>query len=164
MNRLYKLLFLILLVNQVAGQQDSIVMHHLPKWSLPMLENNELAGKYKIVMRTNPYYFENDFNADGIMDIAFLVESKLDSSTNVMFINGGKNLTYIVNCGNPLIITSKAQWVDSWFALRDKIVDLGSNKSFIPQCVVLELKGLKDQGLIVFWKKNKYLTKVKSYK
>jgi hypothetical protein len=143
--------------------QDSLVLSHMPEWAKPVLEKSELVKNYKIQREFNPYYFEGDFNGDKLIDIAFFVENTIDHSKGLMFINGGKNLVFIVGCGNATDMGSSITWAKTWFIFRDRIVRNASKKTLPLKTPAILLKGSKETNLVVYWSRNKYKTFLQQY-
>jgi hypothetical protein len=143
--------------------QDSLVLSHMPEWAKPVLEKSELVKNYKIQREFNPYYFEGDFNGDKLIDIAFFVENTIDHTKGLMFINGGKNLVFIVGCGNATDMGSSITWAKTWFIFRDRIVRNASKKTLPLKTPAILLNGSKETNLVVYWSRNKYKTFLQQY-
>lgn len=138
--------------------QDSTVIANIPEWVKPILEKSETAKNYKISSTYNPLYFEADFTGDKLIDIAFFVENTLDHTKGMMMINSGKNLIYIVGCGNPTEMGSSFTSFPSWFVYRGKTIRNQSKKTVSITNPAIQLKGTKETNLVVYWSKNKYKT------
>lgn len=157
--------FLIAQQTALTGKsiQDSLVLSHMPEWAKPVLEKSELVKNYKIQREFNPYYFEGDFNGDKLIDIAFFVENTIDHTKGLMFINGGKNLVFIVGCGNATDMGSSITWAKTWFVFRDRIARNASKKTLPLKTPAILLKGSKETNLVVYWSRNKYKTFLQQY-
>lgn len=138
--------------------QDSVVLNHMPEWAISVLEKSEIAKKHKILDDFNPYYFESDFNGDKFIDIAFFVENTVDHTKGVLIINGGKNITYVLGCGNTTQMGSSIEWAKHWMIFREKIMRDTARKSYPLKTPAIVLKGTKDYNMIIYWSRNKYKT------
>ncbi len=169
-NSLHFLSILLMLSFQSFGQeptaptvnglnlQDSIVLANIPEWIKPILEKSEIAKKYKISMNYNPYYFEADFTGDKFIDIAFFVVNTIDNTKGIMIINSGKNLVYIVGCGNPTELGASLIGFQSWFIFREKTIRNHSKKTVALKTPGILVKGKQETNMVVYWSKNKYKT------
>lgn len=143
--------------------QDSIVLSNTPLWVHAVLENSEIARKYKIIQKFNPFYFESDFNGDDLIDIAFFVENTIDQRQGLMIINSGKNNVYIVGCGNPTEMGMSLSWSKSWFVYREKTVRNATKKSVTLTAPGIFIKSSSDSNLLVYWSGSKYKTFAQIY-
>ena len=138
--------------------QDSIVIANIPDWVKPVLEKSETVKTHKIIAAYNPLYFETDFTGDKLIDIAFFVENTVDHTKGLMIVNSGKNLVYIIGCGNPTEMGSSFTAFPSWFIFRGKTILNHSKKSVSITNPAILLKGKQETNLVVYWSKNKYKT------
>lgn len=138
--------------------QDSTVIANIPEWVKPILEKSETVKTHKIISTYNPLYFEADFTGDKLIDIAFFVENMVDHTKGMMIINSGKNLVYIVGCGNPTEMGSSFTSFPSWFVFRGKTIRNQSKKTVSITNPAILLKGTKETNLVVYWSRNKYKT------
>lgn len=138
--------------------QDSVVIANMPEWVKPILEKSDQVKTHKIISNYNPLYFEADFTGDKLIDIAFFVENTVDHTKGVMMINSGKNLVYIVGCGNPTEMGSSFTSFPSWFVFRGKTIRNQSKKTVSITAPAIQLKGEKETNLVIYWSKTKYKT------
>lgn len=138
--------------------QDSIVQAHLPEWVKPILEKSELASKYKIQYANNPYYFELDLTGDKLMDIVFYVENIVDQTKGLLFINGGKNLIYVVGCGNSTELGVSLKKHQNWFVYRDRVIRNYANKTTSIKFPGIAYQESDKRGMVVYWAGKKYKT------
>ncbi len=138
--------------------QDSTVIANMPEWVKPILEKSAQVKTHKIISSYNPLYFEADFTGDKLIDIAFFVENTVDHTKGVMIVNSGKNLVYIVGCGNPTEMGSSFTNFPSWFIFRGKTIFNQSKKKVSITNPAIQLKGTKETNLIIYWSKTKYKT------
>lgn len=138
--------------------QDSATLANIPEWIKPVLEKSDIAKKYKIQMTCNPFYFELDLTGDKLMDIVFFVENTVDHTKGLMIINSGKNLAYIVGCGNPTELGASLHTMQSWLVYREKSIYNESKKTVPLKTPGILVKGKKETNMVVYWAKNKYKT------
>ena len=74
------------------SQVDSLIAANTPEWVKPVLFESTLMQNYMLDESRNPFYLEADFNADGLIDIAFFVKSKMEGKTGILIVNRGKIL------------------------------------------------------------------------
>lgn len=164
--RQVKVIFISIFISsfQLFGQLDSITILKTPKWAADVVMESSLMEKYSIDTLRNPFYFEEDFNGDDIVDIVFFVKDKIDNKTGVLIVNGGKNIGFIVGAGKDTAMGSDLFWSDNWFVYRDRYIYnfKAKKKKFIISEPGIELVKDLETSLIVYWDKSKYKTHVKS--
>lgn len=138
--------------------QDSIVIAHLPEWVKPVLEKSELIAKHKIQYANNPYYFELDLTGDQIMDIVFYVENIVDHTKGLLIINGGKNLPYVLGCGNVTELGVNLKKHQHWFVYRERVVRNYDNKTTTIKFPGIAFQESDKRGMVVYWAGKKYKT------
>jgi len=155
-------LFLVLIGQNVSLSQSSdstLLQNNMPEWVKPILEKSEIAQKYTILTEFNPFYFEADLTGDNSVEMIFFVENNIDHSKGVMIVNSGKNLVFIVGCGNPTEMGSSLSWTKRWFVYRNRIVmNSGSNKKVTLKYPGIQLVGTGTSTLVIYWTGKKYKT------
>lgn len=145
-----------------AQLSDSMKMK-TPSWVLPILEKSELMKGYEVLDRMNPFYFEDDFNDDGFLDIVLFVKSKLSGKEGVVIVNGGKNVPFIFGAGKEIGMGSDIQWCEQWFIYRDKFIYNfdDKKKKFIISHHGIEIVKSESTSVIIYWDKRRYKTHIK---
>jgi len=67
-------LFFLLLSGVVTSQEDSLTRQRVPEWASKTLFESEIMEKYTLDDTRNPFYLEEDFTGDGVVDIAFFCQ------------------------------------------------------------------------------------------
>lgn len=146
------------------AQSDSTTLQNIPQWVIPILEKSEIAQKHQILTKFNPFYFEEDYNGDNLIDIAFVVENKLDHSKGIMIVNNGKNLVFIVGAGNATDMGTNLHWMLKWYVYREKNIANTSNKKKIQlKYPAIQVVGKDVNSLVIYWTGNKYKTMGRNY-
>ncbi|MFT5859737.1 MAG: hypothetical protein ACI865_001841 [Flavobacteriaceae bacterium] len=147
------------------AQTDSLTFQErIPAWANKVLDNSELFGNYTIIDTINPFYFEDDFNGDELIDIVFLVRHKLTGASGTFIINGGKNLCFVMGAGKSIGIGYSIDWCNKWFIFRDKAIYNFSGKKIktVIRTPGIELRQSEDTSIILYWDRRRYLAAVKS--
>lgn len=147
------------------SQADSALTHNrIPGWAQKVLSNSELFNNYAIIDSINPFYFEDDFNADDQIDIVFIVKHKLTGDVGTFIINGGKNVCFVMGAGKPIGIGDNIDWCNQWFIYRDKAIYNFSGKKIktVIRTPGIELRESENKSIIIYWDRRKYVTAIKN--
>lgn len=145
------------------SQVPESVRSKVPAWVLPVLKNSELMKSYEVLDRMNPFYFEDDFNDDGFLDIVLFVKSKQSGKEGVVIVNGGKNVPFIFGAGKEIGIGSDIRWCETWFIYRDKFIYNfdDKKKKFIIDHHGIEIVKSETTSVIIYWDRRRYKTHIK---
>jgi len=158
------ILFVLFFTSVVTfSQVPESIVYKTPSWVLPVLKNSELMKSYEVLDRMNPFYFEDDFNADGFLDIALFVKHKQNGKEGVVIVNGGKNVPFIFGAGKEIGMGSDIQWCEQWFVYRDKFIYNfdDKKKKFIINHPGIEIVKSETTSVIIYWDKRRYKTHIK---
>ena len=147
--------------------QDSTEFNkHIPEWASRVLQSDNLFKNYAIIDSINPFYFEDDFTGDDIIDIAFIVKNKLSGEVGTFIINGGKNVSFVMGAGKPIGMGNSIDWCNNWFVYRNKFVYnfKAKKKKFPIKNPALELRKTEERSIIVYWDRRKYKTAILNVK
>ncbi len=145
--------------NSFAQSDSTLLQDNMPEWVKPILEKSDIAQKHTILTEFNPFYFEADLTGDNSVEMIFFVENKIDHTKGVMIVNSGKNLVFIVGCGNPTEMGSSLSWTKRWFVYRNRIImNRGSNKKVTLKYPGIQLVGTGNSTLVIYWTGKKYKT------
>lgn len=159
------ILLSILLQTGLFAQSDSLnLKERIPGWANKVLDNSELYGNYSIIDTMNPFYFEDDFNGDDVIDIVFMVRHNLTGASGTFIINGGKNLCFVMGAGKSIGIGYSVDWCKKWFIFRDRAIYNFSGKKIktVIRTPGIELRQSEDTSIIIYWDRRRYLAAVKS--
>lgn len=170
MNKIHLFTFALLFIyscNLSHAQSDSTdINEHIPEWASQVLESNSLFRGYTIIDSINPFYFEDDFTGDEIIDIAFVVRNKLSGEVGTFIINGGKNVCFVMGAGKPIGMGNSIAWCDNWFVYRNKYVYnfTARKKKFPLKHPALEFRKTDERSVIVYWDRRRYKTAILNVK
>jgi hypothetical protein len=87
----------------------------IPKMIDKAIANESLAKKYELSYRTNPTYLRGDFDGDGKIDVAVLVEERSRRKIGIAIISGVNNKVTIFGAGTAIGNGGDDfEWIDSW--------------------------------------------------
>ena len=151
------------------SQSEGFIMERLPKWiSRADIFNGLIIKKnYQVENRLNPFYLEEDFNGDGILDIALPIKEISSKKLGFVIIHGGKNEQFIVGAGTLIknALGDDQSYIDVWKLNREKEntgTELDENGDLIESKPVLldnpSINILKTElgGGILFWNGTEY--------
>lgn len=112
----------------------------------------------------NPFYFEEDFTGDEIIDIVFMVKNKQSGKFGTFIINGGKNIAFVMGAGKPIGLGTNVSWCDKWYVYRHKsIYNFEAKKKKVPlRTPGIELKKSEEKSIVIYWDKRRYKTAIKN--
>jgi hypothetical protein len=165
-------MFLVQIVSiSILGQKlefaDFELRQSFPDW---VKHNSRYIEYEKSLVATrslNPFYLENDFNGDRILDIAISVEEKSTGKRGILIIHGQTFDTYLVGAGNDFAhVGDDLKFVEIWKVYREREVwlttfdedggILGSEMIKIDNDAITVSKSESASNLIV-WQKDKYV-------
>lgn len=106
-NRMYKILGFWIASTAVAWAAVPSDLGFVPASSLPRALNQYLLRSsgheaYTLTDRLNPFYLQADFNGDGRMDTAVLVQEKATGKQGILIAHIGANEHYVLGAGNAI--------------------------------------------------------------
>lgn len=150
-------------------EQRYVILESLPDWvnASEIISDFKIKDKYLLDPRLNPFYLEEDFNGDGILDLALPVKEISSGKLGFAIIHGGKNEIFIVGAGKLIKngLDDDQSYIDVWKVNREKEnlgTDLDDNGDLIEsQPLLLEhtsINILKTElgGGIIFWNGKEY--------
>ena len=107
-----------------TGQERYVILESLPDWvnSAEIISDFKIKGKYLLDPRLNPFYLEEDFNGDGILDIALPIKEISSDKLGFAIIHGGKQEVFIVGAGTLIkkALGDDQSYIDVWKLNREK--------------------------------------------
>ena len=152
-----------------TGQERYVILESLPDWvnSAEIISDFKIKGKYLLDPRLNPFYLEEDFNGDGILDIALPIKEISSDKLGFAIIHGGKQEVFIVGAGKLIknVLGDDQSYIDVWKLNREKEnigTDLDDKGDLIETQPVLlnnpSIHILKTElgGGLIFWNGTEY--------
>ena len=151
------------------NDEKYVILESLPDWvnSTEVISDYKIKDKYSLNPRLNPFYLEEDFNGDGILDIALPIKEIISKKAGFAIIHGGKNEVFIVGAGKTIKngLDDDPSYIDVWKLNREK-ENTGTDTDeqgdltetapvFINQPSINILKTEQGGGLI-FWNGKEY--------
>lgn len=107
-----------------TNQERYVILESLPDWvnSAEIISDYKIQDKYLIDPRLNPFYLEEDFNGDGILDVALPIKEISSKKLGFAIIHGGKNDLFIVGAGKLIknALDDDQSYIDVWKLNREK--------------------------------------------
>lgn len=151
------------------NEQRYVILESLPDWvnTAEIISDYKIKGKYLLDPRLNPFYLEEDFNGDGILDLALPIKEISSGKLGFAIIHGGKNEVFIVGAGKLIknALGDDQSYIDVWKVNRVKEnlgTDLDDNGDLIDsEPLLLEqpsINILKTElgGGLIFWNGKEY--------
>lgn len=106
------------------NDEKYVILESLPDWvnSTEVISDYKIKDKYSLDPRLNPFYLEEDFNGDGILDIALPIKEIISKKVGFAIIHGGKNEVYIVGAGKTIKngLDDDPSYIDVWKLNRER--------------------------------------------
>ena len=106
------------------NDEKYVILESLPDWvnSTEVISDYKIKDKYSLDPRLNPFYLEEDFNGDGILDIALPIKEITSKKVGFAIIHGGKNQVFIVGAGTTIKngLDDDQSYIDVWKLNREK--------------------------------------------
>jgi hypothetical protein len=79
------------------------------------LGEQRFASTYALTTRINPYFLQGDFNGDGRLDIAVLIEQKRTMQQGIAILHAGSMTPIVVGAGREIGNGGDDfSWLDAW--------------------------------------------------
>src|SRR5690349_2253170 len=90
-------------------------LQNLPSWASPIFGEQRFASTYALSTRINPYFLQGDFNGDGRLDVAVLIEQKRTKQQGIAILHAGSVTPIVVGAGKELgNCADDFSWLDAW--------------------------------------------------
>src|SRR5262245_60322025 len=88
---------------------------NLPPWAAQVLGEQRFASAYALSTRMNPYFLQGDFNGDGRLDLAVLIERKATAEQGIAIVHAGSSTAIVVGAGRAIGNGgADFSWLDAW--------------------------------------------------
>lgn len=92
-----------------------------PSWLKPRMKALKLNGQYELTPFLKPAYLQDDFNGDGVPDIAVLVMERSTQKKGILLIQKKKSQCEVFGAGNSFGKGSDDfSWADTWSVYKEK--------------------------------------------
>lgn len=148
---------------------DFLMIESLPEWVIEtgIINDKIIEDKFEIESRLNPFYLEEDFNGDGILDFAIGVKEIKTDKIGFVIIHGGTPKVYVIGAGNLIKngLSDDMSYIDIWKINREKEnfgTELDENGDITESAPVFidhpSIKIIKSEvgGGIIFWNGGEY--------
>lgn len=89
--------------------------HDIPQWVVELFSAKKLDAKYDFAFPLNPSYLSADFNGDGNIDVAMLVNQRSTGKVGIAMVHAVVNNVLILGAGTPIGNGGDDfAWMDSW--------------------------------------------------
>ena len=100
---------------QSAAPDAAAQRHEIPQAVARAITNSSLAKNYELSFRTNPFYLRGDFNGDGNIDVAFLVQHRSTGKIGIAIVHGATGKVRILGAGTAIGNGGDDfEWMDTW--------------------------------------------------
>lgn len=142
-----------------------LIHERLPDWfqKTEILKGIKIREDYQIDNRLNPFYFEEDFNGDGHLDLAIAVKEISTDKAGFAIIHGGSNKLFLIGAGTQIKngLSDDMNGYDVWKVSREKKYNTELDENYKEEYIflstpALELTKTEIGGGIVFWNGKEY--------
>lgn len=105
-----------LLSSGAAGREPTWQeQQNLPSWAAPIVAEMRFASTYALSARMNPYFLQGDFNGDGRLDLAVLIEHKQTAQQGIAVLHAGTRSPIVLGAGREIGNGgADFSWLDAW--------------------------------------------------
>lgn len=127
-------------------------LQNLPPWAQSILAEPRFASTYALSNRINPYFLQGDFNGDGRLDLAVLIERKQTSQQGIAVLHAGSPNPIVVGAGREIGNGGDDfSWLDAWsISPRDPAQPSGKGAP-PPRGDALLVQKLESSGGLLYW-------------
>lgn len=114
--RLFMIVAVALLASGAAAREPTWQeQQNLPPWASAIFGEQRFASIYALSTRINPYLLQGDFNGDGRLDVAVLVERKRTMQQGIAILHAGSMTPIVVGAGREIGNGGDDfSWLDAW--------------------------------------------------
>lgn len=142
-----------------AGEPSWEQRQSVPRWAAASLESEAFSLKYVLSTRLNPFLVQGDFNGDGRIDLAVLVEHKETGAAGIAIVHAGAAGPLVVGAGTPLGAGGRDfSWMNAWQVYSRGTVHQGAVSDPPPELRgdALLVKKLEASSGIIYWDGSSY--------
>jgi hypothetical protein len=139
--------------------QTAAQLHDIPETVKKDMTNGSLVKEYKISFQIEPFYLRGDFNGDGKIDLAALVNQRSTGKLGIVIVHGGTSKLTILGAGTGIGNGGDDfGWMDVWQVYSKTRAAHATGKTGVPQLrgdALLVGKSESASGLI-YWNGKRY--------
>jgi hypothetical protein len=154
-------IFFLLCSFSVFGQNDQyLIMHKMPEWFSDVFIKKGLLNEYFLSEYVNPFYFEEDFNNDGNLDIAVAIIDIKTLKKGILIVHGKTSDCFILGAAIKFGRgRDDFKWLDVWQVYRKNVIKSGGEVPSIIslQSVALWVENSDSFSAIIYWDGKKYV-------
>ena len=118
--------------------------------------NGDLGKKYVFSARLNPFFIQGDFDGDGHLDTAVLIESRSSSKTGIVVVHTARKQVFILGAGTAVAGSNgndSFDWMDAWHAYAKRVVERGAGERKPPDLRgdALHVEKTESASAIIYW-------------
>ena len=153
-------LLLALLVGVASAAEPSWEQQqNIPRWAREVLERRTFADVYAVSTRLNPFLVQGDFDGDGRVDLAILVERKDRRLAGVAIVHAGSREALVLGAGHELGNGGRDfSWLNAWHVYSKGPVSRGAEDLPPPTLKgdALYVEKLESSSAIIYWTGSSY--------
>ena len=154
-------LALLLSARALAAELTFSQSESLPPEVQQVFSKKGLGEKFAFSSQLNPFYIQGDFNGDGRLDTAVLIQSRSSNKTGIAIFHAAGDQVFILGAGSLIagaVENDTFDWMDAWYAYRKREVKRGADERKPPvlrgDALYVEKTGAA--SAIIFWDGSEY--------
>ena len=121
------------LIVVLASPDTDLWRWNLPEWSREIVAAAESRSGVSLSSRLNPFYLQGDFDGDGRLDLAALVESAKGRKAGILVLLRGRTDPILLGAGKPLgDHGDDFSWMNVWSVYPKGPVGRGAGERTVP--------------------------------
>jgi hypothetical protein len=124
---------------------------NLPPWAQAIVSEKGFASTYALSTRINPYFLQGDFNGDGRLDLAVLIEKKETAEQGIAILHAGGPGAIVVGAGRAIGNGgADFAWLDAWSLYARQTIPPGKASPVLRGDALLVQK-LESASALLYW-------------
>jgi hypothetical protein len=149
----------ILLLTAMAGpamaQEPSWAQaQSIPRWAAPAFESPAFGKDYALSVRLNPFLLQGDFDGDGRLDVAVLVERRRSGADGIAILHAASKQPIVLGAGRSFGNGGDDwSWMDAWSVVPRSSPEREGEGATDPHAKgdALRVEKLESAGALVYW-------------
>ena len=129
-------------------------LQNLPSWAQSIVGEQRFASIYALTTRINPYFLQGDFNGDGRLDVAVLIEHRQTAQQGIAVLHAGAPNAIVVGAGRAVGNGgADFAWLDAWSISPRNPIPPGTRRTDSPPLRGdgLLVQKLESAGGLLYW-------------
>jgi hypothetical protein len=138
----------------VQQQEYRPVDFNVPEVVQERAEREHLFEKYRVRDAVNPFYLRGDFDGDGKLDYAVLVESKTNHKRGIALFLTSQRLIRVLGAGTKFTNAGDDfAWMDAWSVYGKRPVERGADEGPPPKLIAEAILVEKSESAsaLIYW-------------